>query len=148
MGIKLLTDPDEVKRLYEFVKKYPVDYPDYFIWLEKCRRQLEFGEKRAVYATNQSNIIGSLIFQKDKEEHSVLELKNLRVAEEYSGKGAGSALEEMACSFGKANGFKRIRADTHSDYVVRFLSRRGYAIEAEEELYVVKRKEIVLSKEL
>jgi len=44
--IQLLTDPEEVQRLYEFIRRFPLDYPDYFQWLEKCKRELELGYKK------------------------------------------------------------------------------------------------------
>lgn len=148
--VKLLSDPEEVQKVYDFVKQYPLDYPDYFVWLEKCRRQLEIGDKRAFYATHKGSIIGSLIFQNHREEDSVLEIKNFRVSEEHSGKGVGSALELMLCSYGRSNGFSRIRVDTHHNNfsMIQFLIKRGYVIEGEENLYVINKTEAILAKDL
>ena len=148
--IKLLSNPEEVQRIYDFVKQYPLDYPDYFVWLEKCRSQLEMGEKKAFYATNRDSIIGSVIFQRHKEEESILEVKNFRVSEEHAGKGVGSALELMLCSYGRSNGFKRIRVDTHHNNfpMIQFLIKRGYVLEGEETLYVADKPEIISAKDL
>lgn len=96
--LELLTDSEKVQTLYNFIKQYPLDYPNYVVWLDKCKQQLETGDKKAFYATNKDSIIGSVIFQRHKEESSVLEVKNFRVSEKYSKKGVGSALEVLLCS--------------------------------------------------
>lgn len=148
--VRLLSNPEEVQRLYDFIKQYPLDYPDYHIWLEKCRRQLENGDKKAFYATNKGSIIGSVIFQRHREEDSVLEVKNFRVSEEHRGKLVGSTLELMLCSYGKSNGFKRIRVDTHYNNfsMIQFLIKREYILEGEENLYVPDKSEVILAKDL
>ena len=72
----LLTDPEEITRVYGFVKQFPLDYPNYSLWLEKCRRELELMYKKAFYTSdNSENIIGSVIFQRHKQERSILEIK-------------------------------------------------------------------------
>lgn len=148
--IRLLDSPEEVQRLYNLIRQYPLDYPNYFVWLEKCRRQLELGEKRAFYVMDNGSVIGSVIFQKHCEDESVLEIKNFRVSDEYKGKGVGSALEIMLCSFGRFNGFSSIQVDTHYDNfaVIRFLTKRGYVLKGEENLYVSNKPEIILVKDL
>jgi ribosomal protein S18 acetylase RimI-like enzyme len=148
--VKLLSDTEEVQKIYDFVKQYPLDYPDYAVWLEKCRGQLEVGDKKVFYATNQCSIIGSVIFQKDMKEDSVLEVKNFRISEKHSGKGVGSLLELMLCSYGVSNSFKRIRVDTHSNNysMIQFLIKRRYIIEGEENIYIPNKSEIILYKDL
>ncbi len=148
--VKLISNTDEVQRIYDFVKQYPLDYPNYSMWLEKCRRQLEIGEKKAFYAINRDSIIGSIIFQRHKEEESVLEIKNFRVSEEHVGKGVGSTLELLLYAYGKSNDFKRIRVDTHYNNfsMIQFLIKRRYVLEGEETLYLANKPEILLAKEL
>lgn len=148
--IDFLSDPKEIQKLYDFIKNYPLDYPDYSVWLEKCKRQLEIGDKKAFYTSKNGSITGSVVFQKDREEDSVLEIKNFRVAEEYSGKGIGSTLESMLCSYGKLNRFKRIRADTHYNNfpMIQFLIKRGYNLEGQENLYLPDKPEVILAKDL
>lgn len=147
--IQLLTEPEEISRLYEFLKQFPLDYPDYSRWLEKCKRELELGYKKAFYATNSNGrIIGSIIFQPHKQERQILELKNLRVDPSYEQKGAGSLLESLASLYADENGFKRIQCDAHADNpVVLFMQKKGYVIEAKESLYTAK-KESILVKDL
>lgn len=148
--IQLLTNPKEVQRLYFFIKQFPFDYPGYFVWLEKCKRQLELGEKKAFYATRGKEIIGNIIFQSLKKDSAVLEVKNFRVAETKRHFGVGSALESMLYSFAKSNGFRKIQVDTHQDNIemIQFLTKRGYVAECQEFLYAPGKPEVVLSKKL
>lgn len=148
--IQLLTNPEEVQRLYEFIRQFPLDYPDYFVWLEKCKRQLELGEKKAFYAIRDNEIVGDVIFQNLREDATVLEVKNFRVAENSRHVGVGSALETMLYSYGKSNGFKKIQVDTHQDNheMIQFLIKKGYTIESQEFLYLANKPEIILSKKL
>jgi len=147
--IQLLTTSGEVQKLYEFIKQFPLDYPDYFQWLEKCRRELEIGYKSAFYSTNSNGqIIGSIIFQPHKQENTVLELKNLRVEPSYEQQGIGSILESLVVLYAKENGFKKIQGDAHSQNpVIVFMKKRGYKIETRESLYTAE-KEIILCKDI
>ncbi|MBI2124176.1 GNAT family N-acetyltransferase [Candidatus Pacearchaeota archaeon] len=149
--IQLLTNSEEVQRLYAFIRQFPLDYPNYSAWLEKCRRQLELKEKKAFYATAPGNeIIGDLIFQNLKGSQNVLEIKNFRVAKACRHLGVGSALESMLYSLAKSTGFRRIQVDTHQDNLemIQFLIKRGYAPEAKAHLYTINKSEIILSKSL
>jgi len=146
--IQLLTSPEEVNLVYEFVKKFPLDYPDYFLWLEKCRRELELGYKKAFFATDSCEIMGSVIFQPHKQDCSVLEIKNLRVCSEFEKKGLGSLLLQLVELFAEENSFKRIQSDIHPENpAISLALKRGYDIKAEENLYTAK-KEIILCKDL
>ncbi|MBU2590122.1 MAG: GNAT family N-acetyltransferase [Nanoarchaeota archaeon] len=148
--IKFLKDYKEVQKVYEFVKKFPLDYPNFFVWLDKCKKQLETGDKKSFYATSNGQIIGSVIFQTERKESSVLEIKNFRVAEEHSRKGVGSALEIMVCSYAKFNSYNKIQIDTHQNNLtmIQFLIKKGYTIEAEEYLYLLDKPEVILVKKL
>lgn len=79
-----------------------------------------------------------------------MEVKNFRVSEEHTGKGVGSALELMLYSYGRSNGFKRIRLETHHNNfpMIQFLIKREYVLEGEENLYVADKLEIILAKDL
>lgn len=147
--IQLLTSPEEVNLVYEFVKKFPLNYPDYFLWLKKCRRELELGYKKAFFATDSySKIMGSAIFQPHKQDCSVLELKNLRVCSEFEKKGIGSLLLHIVELFAEESSFKRIQGDVHPEnQTIPFILKRGYHIEARETLYTAE-KEIILCKNI
>lgn len=147
--IQLLTTQEEAQKLYEFIIQFPLSYPDYFQWLEKCKRELEIGYKRAFYSTNSNGqIIGSIIFQPDKKDGKILELKNLRVDPSCEQQGIGSVLEILAELYAKEKGFKRIQGDAHQENpVIKFMRKRGYRIEARESLYSAE-KEVVLYKDI
>ena len=132
--IQLLTNHGEIQKLYEFIRQFPLDYPNYFIWLEKCKDE----------------IIGDIIFQHLRGNQTVLEIKNFRVAEHHQHLGIGSALETMLYPYAKSNGFKKIQVDTHPTNfeMVQFLIKRGYSIESQEVLYTQNKLEVILSKNL
>ena len=66
--VQILTGEGNIERLYNFIRQFPLDYPDYFEWLQKCKRELELGYKKAFYVTNSNGeIIGSIIFQPHKK---------------------------------------------------------------------------------
>lgn len=150
MVIELLnTNSEEVNRIYDFVRQFPLDYPDYFVWLEKCKRELELGYKKAIYSTNfDGRIIGSAIFQPHKQEKGVLELKNLRVDSSCEQQGIGSLLISSMELYAQEKRFKRILVDTHQGNLgIEFLQKRGYNIEAQESLYTAQ-KEVILCKDI
>jgi len=39
--IQIATTPEEIERLYDFIRQFPFDYLSYLQWLEKCKRELE-----------------------------------------------------------------------------------------------------------
>jgi len=147
--IQLITTPKEAQKIYEFIVQFPLDYSDYSQWLEKCKRELELGYKKAFYSTNfDGQIVGSIIFQPHKQENTIIELKNLRVDPSYEQQGIGSILESLVELYAKEKNFKRIQGDAHPENpVIVFMKKRGYRIEARENLYTVK-KEIILCKDI
>lgn len=140
---------EEIQKLYDFVRRFPLDYPDYFVWLEKCRRELELGYKKAFCSISSGGeVVGSIIFQPHKQESSVLEIKSARVDPSCKQYGIGTALIDLVEKYAKEKGFRRIRGDAHpGNPVIEFLRRRGYKIEAQESLYTPS-LEIVLCKEV
>ncbi len=150
MIIELLnTNPEEVKRICDFIRQFPLDYPDYFVWMEKCKRELELGYKKAIYSVGfDGRIIGSAIFQQHKQESKVLELKNLRVDPSCEQHGIGTLLTSSMELYAQEKRFKRILVDTHQgNSAIEFLQKRGYNIEAQESLYSAE-KEVILCKDL
>ncbi|MEK6816644.1 MAG: GNAT family N-acetyltransferase [Nanoarchaeota archaeon] len=150
-SIRLLSGREEADILRNFLSKFPLDYPDYFSWLDRCRPELESGQKKAYYAyRSDSGIVGSIIFQVHKQQSHILEVKNLRVAQEFRGNGIGSVLEFMAEHYGRESGLKEIQADTHVDNreAISFLVKMGYYVLGRQCLYTNSREEMVLSKPL
>jgi GNAT superfamily N-acetyltransferase len=148
-AFKLVSDNDEIGQVYNFVKGFPLDYPHYLDWLEKCRRELESGYKKAFCAIDSTGrIAGSLIFQPHKKDSSVLELKNLRVAPGYEKHGIGAQLVVAAESYAKCHGFRKVQGDAHLDTpVLAFMLKRGYLVEGKESLYTTS-LEAIISKEV
>jgi len=146
--VSLLTDQNEIQRLYEFIKQYPLDYPDYFAWLEKCYRELQMGNKKAVVCVNNERIIANLIFQQHKRDPKSLELKNGRVDERLRRQKIFTRLYEVVEQYARENGFLRIVADTHTDNqpVIATFEDLGFVIEAEGNLYRKDKLEVILSK--
>jgi len=149
MKIKLIKNQEGINELYNFIKQFPLDYPDYMLWVEKCKRELELGYKRAFVCTKDNEIIANLVFQPHKEDRSTLELKNARVKEEYERKNIFKKMVKEAERYARANSFKRIRGDTHESNIAitKALKNLGFKIEAKEQLYSAK-KELILAKDL
>lgn len=147
--IHLLTDIADITKLYNFIRQFPLDYPDYFQWVKKCKRELELDYKQAFYATDlNGEIIGSIIFQPHKKDKYTLEIKNFRVDSKDRQKGIGTLLEAAVNYYAKEKGLKRIQGDSDPENnVVNFLQKIGYKIEAHEALYTAK-KEIILVRDI
>jgi len=145
----LITNPDEIKELYEFIKQKPLGYPDYLIWAEKCYCELQQGYKKGLVCRMDEKIIANMVFQPHKQDKSCLEIKNGRVEEGFEGRGIFTALYFEVEKYARENKFKRIVCDTHSSnkaVVSRFL-KLGFKIEAQEDLYQ-KGLEIMLAKDI
>lgn len=139
-NIKLVTDPDEVNELYQFIKKYPLSYPNYSEWLKKCKHELELGYKKALVFKQDDKIIANLVFQPHKQDNSVLELRNGRVLDKYRRKNIFSLLLRQAVLYAKESGFKKVIADTHNNNleVIKTLKKLGFVVESYENLYDTK----------
>ena len=153
--ISLIKDPIEIDSVYEFVKDQNLDYPNYDLWAKKCYRELKLGYKKAfaIVVNNQKGnpkVVGSLIFQKSKKEPSVLELKNGRVDKEFREKGIFTELLVQVEKYALENNFKKIIGDAHFDMqdMIQIMEKRGYKIEAHENLYSSNKIEVILTKDL
>jgi len=148
--IHLVKDEEEIKQLYEFIKKFPLDYPSYFDWVEKCFRELQLGYKKAFVYKPNGHIVANLIFQKHKEDPKIIELKNGRVEEHYQRKKIFTLLYKAVEDNARQNNFLKIIGDTHKDNipVIKTLKELDFKIEAEQSLYEKSKLEIILSKEL
>ncbi len=74
---KTIDTEKEVKQVINFIKEYPLNYANYFDWVEKVYYQFMNGEKEAIIAFSENRIIGDLIFQ--KIDKGITEIKNIRV---------------------------------------------------------------------
>ena len=145
----LVTEPEEIRKLYEFIKACPLDYPDYLAWVDKCFKELERGYKKAFAYKINDNIVGNIIFQKHKENPHVLEIKNCRVEPEYRRQHIFTELYNLVERYAKDYGFKKIICDTHSDNTtfIRTMEGMGFKRKREETLYS-QRLETILAKDL
>lgn len=149
--VKLITDQEEIEAIYSYIKKFPLDYPNYFDWLEKCKEELEAGYKKGFYARNsEQKIIGSIIFQPHKQEKQILEIKSMRVSPEYQRRRVGSILYNLVEEYAYENRFGKIQVDAHADNssIIQFFATKGFNIEAQESLYSPSKMEVILSKTL
>lgn len=135
--ITLITDAEEIKRLYDFIRAQPFDYPGYLEWVEKCRRELELGSKRALVARSQGVIVANLIFQAHKQEPHVIEIKNVRVDPHYQRRGLFTQLERQLEVRVTQEGYRRIIGDTHATNIpfIAASQKLGFRKVAEESLY-------------
>jgi len=147
--IRQVQTPEDAQAVFGFIKQFPLNYPDYESWLEKCKEELKIGSKHAFYVIGSKEpVVGSIVFQQHRLESQVLELKNLRVNPKNVRQTIGSWLEFLAEFYAKHNGYKRIQCDAHPENpVVSFMESRGYRIEAHETLYTAK-AEVILIKDI
>jgi len=149
MYTEILTDREEVGRLFAHIQQIPLDYPQYSEWLKKCRREVELGYKTAIVTRNeQEAIVGSLIVQRDKKDWLILEPKNLIINSRYNQQGVGSQLINTLEAYARENCFKKIRGDIHEDNPLKeFLIKRRFKIGARETLYSAE-TELIICKDL
>ena len=135
--IELVKDPEQKRKLYEFVMGMPFDYPDYDEWVKKCYRELQLGYKQALVCLLGDEIIGNLIFQQHKEDPLSLELKNSRVNPKHRRKRVFTRLYRNVERYAIEKGFSRIVGDTHADNngVIKTSIRLGFHLESTERLY-------------
>jgi ribosomal protein S18 acetylase RimI-like enzyme len=146
---KIAENNNEINKVYDFVKQFPLSYPNYYSWIEKCKIELEKNQKKAFFVINdEDKIVGSVIFQRHKEEKQVLEIKNFRVDSNYERQEIGSLLEREVVKYGKENEFEEIQIDSHKgEPIIKFMKKRGYELKGEECLYD-ERIEVILRKKI
>ena len=142
---RMITDRADIDAVMEFVRRFPLDYPQYDAWLELCKRQLQLGKKNGFYITDQG-IVGSIIFQAHHSDTIVMEVKNLRVDPEHCNQGHGALLCQTVEKLAIERGFRGIMVDTHSHLVIDFLEKRGYEVIESADLYKRGQLENVLLK--
>jgi len=144
--VELIKDSEQVNQLYEFIKKMPLDYPDYNLWVEKCKRELELGNKKGLVIRDQDKIIAEMIFQPHKDDNKILEIKSARVDENYRGRGYFGIFLAEAEKYARKNGLKRIMIDCHSDQmkIVETTLKYGFSLESNEKLYNDKLESILV----
>jgi len=143
---------EEIRQIYEFIKKFPEDYPSYFDWVEQCFEELDSGYKKAFFCESEynGNIIGNLIFQKHKQDPTILEMKNGRIEPKYRRKKIFTDMYYELERYARDEGFKRIIGDCHESNisVIKTLESLGFTPDSIETIYDSKTKEIIFKKDL
>ena len=146
----MVKDPEEIRQLYDFIKKFPEDYPSYFDWVDQCFDELRKGHKQAfVYRDKNNIIIANLIFQQHKKDPKILELKNGRVDPKYRRKKIFSVVYRAVEGYAREKGYERIIGDcrTNNIPVIETMQNLGFSIDSTETLYENK-EDVMLVKDL
>jgi len=76
-------DKKDLSILVNFLIKQDLGYPNYEDWVQKAESEIDSGYKRAIMAFSNKHIVGDLIYQPHKTIPLVMELKNLRIHNEF-----------------------------------------------------------------
>ena len=68
------------------------DYPDFYDWAQKAHEELRRDLKRALVGFSHGEIAGVIIYQRHKQNASLLEMKNLTVRPDHQGRYIASFL--------------------------------------------------------
>ncbi len=146
--IKLASSSKEIMEIYQYIKSFNLDYPDYDGWIKKCKKELEYGYKKSYYYKKGLEIGGVIIFQPHKKEKNILEMKNFRVSPANKNGGIGLDLYNSVEQYAKKQNFKIIQGDTHNNEMINFLLKKDFKIIEKETLYSPSQIETILQKNL
>jgi ribosomal protein S18 acetylase RimI-like enzyme len=114
-------------------------YPDFDDWLSRVHIQLKGEDKRAMLAIEKGRVIGAVVYQRHRTSPDILELKNISVRPEASGRCIASLLVRNAELEGMRDfpGVTGAIVDAKADNIgIRlFLLRHAYRVVGVEDLY-------------
>lgn len=114
------------------------DYPDYHDWLQRIEPELACGTKRHLACIWNREMAGIIVWQRHKTRPHLLELKNLTVRPEASGRLVGSFLLRQAEVEGHRE-YSAVAAVCDAKQanrpVLSFLARSGYKPQMIDDLY-------------
>ncbi len=141
---------EQINQICEYIKSFDLDYPNYQLWVAKCKNELISHYKKCFFAEKNKKIAGSIIFQQHKKEKDVLEIKNFRVSPEHRKEGIGSHLYDETERYARERGFEKIQIDTHEDNkeLIKFLIVKGFKIVKKEFIYDISKIDVVMQKDL
>lgn len=116
-------------------------YPDIGDWAQKVYQELRGETKRAVIAVINQRVVGVIIFQRDKVNKDILELKHLSVGDFFAGRRIASFLLRQAEIEGTREfQSKKIRCDVKAELigVQQFLLANRYQLISLTDLYGLK----------
>ena len=133
-NFKTVDSEKEIKKLVDFIRRFPLNYSNYNDWTEKVFYQLMNGEKQAIISLSEKDLVGDIVSQ--NIGGGILEIKNLRTCEFLQQRGfAHFMLNQLELEAMK--NYIGIFVDTRVDnFVVRNLfKKRGYFEIDKENLY-------------
>jgi ribosomal protein S18 acetylase RimI-like enzyme len=147
---KSINSERDITKVCDFIGGLNLDYPNYSEWVQKCERELNSGYKGGFYTEGKDGIAGVLIFQPDKTNKEILEIKSFKIAQQYRKKGLCSLLFDSLEEFYHGKNFKKIQVDTHKEnsLMINFLKKRFFKVVREEALYNKNQIEVILQKEI
>lgn len=114
------------------------DYPDFFDWAQKAHRELKKELKRATIALCNNDVVGVVVYQKDKIIKDALEIKNITVRPDKRGRYIASFLLRNTEIEG-VDEFKSSSiicdAKARNLEMMYFLQKHGYRITGKNDLY-------------
>lgn len=127
-------------------------YPDYLDWLARIEPELQRGDKRHLGCVWNGELAGVVVWQRHKQQPAWLEIKNLTVRPENSGRLVGSFLLRQAevagtQTFGSVAAVCDAKQSARG--VLSFLARQQYRAQAVQDLYGIgSGADVVMSKPL
>lgn len=114
------------------------DYPDFDHWLNKVWVQLRAEEKRALLALVGGRVVAAVVYQRHRDDRTVLEVKNISVRPDWRGRLVASFLlrnaeVEGARDFGSRSAVVDAKAGNLG--VRAYLLRNGYRPTEVRDLY-------------
>ena len=140
----------DIDILTGFILKQPLNYKNYFDWIERAREELLIGYKKSVMAFYYDVLVGDLIFQPHKSIKKFREIKHGRTLGEYQRRLILSFMIRQAEHEARKEGDLATICDARSDRldVQRLLLVNGYKEIARADLYKEGYEDIVLMKPL
>lgn len=116
-----------------------LDYPTHTEWLEKTEAEIKEGKKRAMIAYMVS-AIGTVIYQRHKDDPLILEVKNISVAPDARGRHIASFLlrnSEIEAARHDFPDINKVIVDTKvsNTEMINFLLSQGYTVDKIVDLY-------------
>lgn len=116
------------------------DYPGHDDWLQRTEAEIALNQKRAMVAYQGGSPVGAIVYRRHEEDPSIVEIRNLSVSPDVSGRYIGSFLlrnTELEAVSHDYPGTDTIMADTKATNteMIDFLQNHGFVLEDLTDLY-------------
>jgi len=148
--IRDLGDQRDLRLLLDFMENKPLHYPDYMGWLNgPCKTDLDSGYKRAYVAWSGGRVVGDVVAQPHKELQRTLELKNVRIDEDFRRRALAFFLIKQPEADARGQ-FEQILCDSDSTQkdIHHLLTFAGFRLLGKEYLYSSSRLDYVFVKHI